>query len=325
MLLDVKTGAEMVFQAVHELLESYQATEPQVFTAWFDGDGGSFTKKQGAIKAIVSGSKPSPEWTVLFGRTKKGGRLLGLDFQSSVDDLRADTFPNSVFPLVSHDFKDAIGGVDHTPTLAEITPGQHAKISAFVEAAHAKARPLRFWSTDDSEEMWDMLAGHGVDLINTDHLPELRAYLTRGVGDGAVASPTSASDAVTTRELEDLSAKVDSTRVGVATLSATVEGVGSSIQSVIQLTNIRLAELDASVTRLVEDEEDARVGTTVGHGETSGGGGSRACTSSSLLVLIGLIVGAGVGMLVALAFRLKPKVVGGSRIEMHDRQDMHAY
>jgi len=35
------------------------------------------------------------------------------------------------------------------------------------------------WAIPDTEMAWKVLLDTGVDLINTDHLPELNAYLTR--------------------------------------------------------------------------------------------------------------------------------------------------
>ena len=44
--------------------------------------------------------------------------------------------------------------------------------------ATAQGRRLRLWGTPDRPAVWELLRESGVDLINTDDLTGLRAFLT---------------------------------------------------------------------------------------------------------------------------------------------------
>ena len=46
-----------------------------------------------------------------------------------------------------------------------------------VAKAHAKGRRVRFWAIPSNPAVWGELAAAGVDLINTDDLPGLAAFL----------------------------------------------------------------------------------------------------------------------------------------------------
>ena len=60
-----------------------------------------------------------------------------------------------------------------------------ARLRALARQAHAARRKLRFWSTPDRPgparaTLWRELLAAGVDLLNTDDLGGLRAFLTTG-------------------------------------------------------------------------------------------------------------------------------------------------
>ncbi len=54
---------------------------------------------------------------------------------------------------------------------------EKAKLRAIVTRAQGQGRKVRFWGTPDFEGTWRLLYESGVDLINTDRLPELRHFL----------------------------------------------------------------------------------------------------------------------------------------------------
>jgi hypothetical protein len=77
-------------------------------------------------------------------------------------------------PLVSDDWRELftwVGGVEPMPV-----PEKRALIE-LVEKAHAQDRRLRFWRTFDLPELWAELAENGVDLIGTDDVEKLAAFL----------------------------------------------------------------------------------------------------------------------------------------------------
>ncbi|GAA4427846.1 hypothetical protein GCM10023169_28280 [Georgenia halophila] len=59
---------------------------------------------------------------------------------------------------------------------------ERAQLQQIVDDAHAGGYQVRFWATPESvtdarEAVWRALIDAGVDQINTDHLPELEAFL----------------------------------------------------------------------------------------------------------------------------------------------------
>jgi glycerophosphoryl diester phosphodiesterase len=58
-------------------------------------------------------------------------------------------------------------------------PAEQAKLKEIVNKAHAAGRVVRFWATPENESLWTQLRSSGVDLINTDQLDRLAAFLAK--------------------------------------------------------------------------------------------------------------------------------------------------
>ena len=56
-------------------------------------------------------------------------------------------------------------------------PQLRRELARLADLAHTQGRRLRFWGSPDREEVWRVLHEAGVDLINTDDLGGLRAFL----------------------------------------------------------------------------------------------------------------------------------------------------
>ena len=57
------------------------------------------------------------------------------------------------------------------------TETERTRLKEIVLKAHARGRLVRFWDTPEDPAFWKELRAGGVDLINTDKLPELRRFL----------------------------------------------------------------------------------------------------------------------------------------------------
>ena len=57
-----------------------------------------------------------------------------------------------------------------------------AKLTEAVAKAHAHGRKIRFWATPETIETWRTLRTSGVDMINTDDLAGLEAFLRGEAG-----------------------------------------------------------------------------------------------------------------------------------------------
>jgi glycerophosphoryl diester phosphodiesterase len=56
---------------------------------------------------------------------------------------------------------------------------EREKLRQITAQAHQQGRKVRFWGGPDIPVLWAEQLAAGVDLINTDKLAELRAFLTR--------------------------------------------------------------------------------------------------------------------------------------------------
>jgi hypothetical protein len=62
---------------------------------------------------------------------------------------------------------------------------ERTQLKHFVRKAHQHGRLVRFWATPERPSFWQELLTAGVDLLNTDRLPEMRQFLIeRGAGKG---------------------------------------------------------------------------------------------------------------------------------------------
>lgn len=112
-----------------------------------------------AVQIILSG-----------GRTEECANADGFFFKDGRPKDMADDPART--PLISEDYADALG-TSESPLPSE----NRAKLDALVSAAHASHKKLRLWGTADGPTTWGELQSAGLDLINTDKLADLRAFL----------------------------------------------------------------------------------------------------------------------------------------------------
>lgn len=158
LLIDFKSEAEDTYKILRDRLASYDGLFTR-FTAT--------STTPGPVTVILSGDRPTA--TV----ASEPSRLCAID--GRLADLSADPLASvHLLPLVSqswsptfHDFKDGA-----------LSQADRAKLRETVAAAHRQGRRLRFWGVPDQPFAWKELHDAGVDLINTDNLAGLRAFLT---------------------------------------------------------------------------------------------------------------------------------------------------
>ncbi len=75
-------------------------------------------------------------------------------------------------PWISDSYPSVLGS-DASP----LPPDGHSRLLALVAQAHANGKRLRLWEAPDGPATWGELRDAGVDLINTDRLADLRAFL----------------------------------------------------------------------------------------------------------------------------------------------------
>lgn len=160
LLIDVKTEAKTTYAALHEVLKCYA----EMLTVFRNG-----VAEPQAITVIVSGARDQA------GMAAQAVRYAALD--GRIEDLTG-TKPSTLVPWVSDDWKKIFTWKWTGPMPDE----DRQKMNGYIEQAHAQGRRIRFWNTPDTPEAWGLMLDAGVDLINTDHLPELQAFMEKRPG-----------------------------------------------------------------------------------------------------------------------------------------------
>jgi len=155
LLNDIKSEASPTYAALKPLL----AKHADMLTR-FAPDG----VHPNAVTVIVSGNRPVAELR------SQQTRLSAMDGRMS-DLERQD--PASLIPLVSQSWGSLFKWRGSGPMPA----AESARLAELVQKAHAQGRRIRFWAIPDNPAGWEALNRAGVDLLNTDHLAELRGFL----------------------------------------------------------------------------------------------------------------------------------------------------
>lgn len=162
LMIDFKSDADSTYRVLRPVLQKYA----MMLTQWRDG-----RTKTGAVTVIVSGNRPIEK------AEKEACRFIGIDARHA--ELKDNTSA-SLFPWVSDNWTDYFDWHGR----GDMPLAEKKKLARFVKKAHANGQLVRFWSTDSpfpSERlnMWTALTQAGVDLINTDDLAGLAAFLRR--------------------------------------------------------------------------------------------------------------------------------------------------
>ena len=155
LLIDFKTEAETTYAALRGVLAQYSDMLTR-FTA--------HSTDEGAVTVILSGNSPRDQ--------VEGEAVRYAAIDGRPGDLDGSLNPHLV-PLVSESWRSLFKWWGDGP----IPEDQHAKLVDLVTRAHAKGCRVRFWATPEREDLWRLLLETGVDLLNTDQLPRLQAFL----------------------------------------------------------------------------------------------------------------------------------------------------
>ena len=155
LLIDFKGDAEATYAKLKRVLAPYRP-----ILTLFHQD----RTETNAVTVIISGNRA---WKTMEAETE---RLAALD--GRLPDLDSNPNPHLV-PLVSDNWRSHFQWNGN----GTIPPVEKAKLDALVQRAHQQGRRIRFWAAADQPEVWQAHAAAGVDLINTDHLPELSRFL----------------------------------------------------------------------------------------------------------------------------------------------------
>jgi glycerophosphoryl diester phosphodiesterase len=165
LLVDIKSEPQPTYQHLRKLLSEYS----DMLTV-ADRDH----VREGAVTVVISGSRPRLQ--ILEGASRHGS----LDGRMS--DLDSDV-PSHFMPMISDNWPSHFTWNGNGPMPAL----EKAQLREIVNKAHKAGRVVRFWATPENEAVWRDLRSAGVDLIGTDELGRLAAFL-RATDDEATRS-----------------------------------------------------------------------------------------------------------------------------------------
>ncbi|GMV93692.1 MAG: hypothetical protein AMXMBFR82_34700 [Candidatus Hydrogenedentota bacterium] len=155
LLVDIKEDGAATYDVLRGVLSEYA----EMLTS-FTAD--STTK--GAVTVILSGDRPID---VVAAETE---RVVGID--GRVSDLAGEVNPH-LMPLISDNWRSHFDWFG-TGTMPD---DARRKLQEITTKAHTAGCIVRFWGIPPREDLWDALLAGGVDLINTDNLAQLQAFL----------------------------------------------------------------------------------------------------------------------------------------------------
>jgi hypothetical protein len=157
LLIDVKTDAAKTYAELAKVLEGYA----DILTVTRDGK----TERK-AVTVVISGNRDRD------AIAKQAVRFAAIDGRPA--DLDGDASAELV-PWVSASW----GSLFKWDGTGAMPDGERARLKEFVAKAHKQNRMVRFWATPETPGLWKELLAADVDLINTDKLAELRAFLLK--------------------------------------------------------------------------------------------------------------------------------------------------
>lgn len=156
LLVDIKSDGPATFRVLHETLARYK----QMLTCEVQGQ-----ERRGAVRVVVSGNRPQ---ALIAEQTP---RYAGID--GRISDLESDRSP-TLMPLISDNWRTHFRWRGE----GDFSEAERGKLRKWVRSAHDAGRKVRFWATPESPDLWGQLRDAGVDLINTDDLAGLQAFLS---------------------------------------------------------------------------------------------------------------------------------------------------
>ncbi len=78
-----------------------------------------------------------------------------------------------LMPVISENYSKVI----RWDGVGDISKADFQKLTELTTRAHAEGKKVRLWASPDHPNAWSTLKEAGIDLINTDDLPGLKAFL----------------------------------------------------------------------------------------------------------------------------------------------------
>ncbi len=159
LMIDFKSDANLAYEALTKLLRKYRR---MISIVTNDQD-----EPRKPVKIFISGHTGKRPYDEILADEKK---LVALDGRP--DELGRD-ISAAVMPVVSENYNKFLSWTGK----GTVNPQERQRLQDLVQRTHAEGKKVRLWAAPDVPEVWAFLIDNGVDLLNTDRLPELRQYL----------------------------------------------------------------------------------------------------------------------------------------------------
>lgn len=157
LLIDLKQNWRILYPSLRQTLTNYA----DILTSFVDG-----RKRTNAVLVVISGDRDLSMF--------EGEAVRYAAYDGTVTDLESNPSP-AVVPWISASWRSQFrwNGTGAIPS------EELAKLRRIIDQTHSQGRRLRFWGSPDAPNFWQVMHVAGVDWINTDHLSELRSFLTQ--------------------------------------------------------------------------------------------------------------------------------------------------
>jgi hypothetical protein len=155
LMIDIKTEAEATYEVLNEQLADFEHILSR-------SENGSFTP--GAVTVFLSGNRP------MATLRQANSRLVGLDGRP---ENLGEGYSAELMPVISENYSKVI----RWDGVGDISKADFQKLTELTTRAHAEGKKVRLWASPDHPNAWSTLKEAGIDLINTDDLPGLKAFL----------------------------------------------------------------------------------------------------------------------------------------------------
>ncbi|MEM6804211.1 MAG: hypothetical protein AAF696_22595 [Bacteroidota bacterium] len=152
LMIDVKNEGEASYHQLKVLLQAY--------TDLLEGP-------TPALKIFLSGNRP-----IELMHQDSSYHFLSLDGRP--EDL-GKGYSSDFMPVISQRFSKIISWKGKNPASKE----DFDTLKMLADSCHAEGKKLRLWASPETELAWETLLKAGVDLINTDKLGDLEAFLNK--------------------------------------------------------------------------------------------------------------------------------------------------
>lgn len=149
LMIDIKQDGEHAYAILKEKLAAYAHLLQQ--------QGGPLTIFLSGERPMEAVMNDTVNWVGLDGRPEDLGKGI----------------PAERMPVISQHFRKVVKWNGK----GRISPQDRQLLAELVERTHAEGKKLRLWASPETPEAWRTLHELGVDLINTDQLAELAAFL----------------------------------------------------------------------------------------------------------------------------------------------------